>query len=85
MKIANVSDPEVQEIAKFAITEHNREIHEALVYDRVISGKTQVVAGINYKLLIRARTGHGRSTYQAIVWDQPWTKVRVLSQFIEVA
>jgi cystatin-C len=87
--IKNVNDPEVQEIARFAVAEHNRHGGGALVYVSTISGETQVVSGLNYRLLIAARPIGACSAvtdkYQAVVYDQSWTGTRQLTSFKRVA
>ncbi len=79
--IKNVSDPQVQEIASFAVTEHNKEAGTSLKLIRVVRGETQVVAGTNYRLVIAAGAGGIAKHYEAVVWDKPWEKFRKLTSF----
>ncbi|KAK4439442.1 putative MO25-like protein [Sesamum alatum] len=84
--IDNLKDPEVVEIANFAVTEHNKEASAALAFEAVVKGETQVVAGTNYRLVIAAKDGSaaGSKQYQAVVWDKPWQKFRKLVSFEEI-
>lgn len=79
--IKEPKDPYVQEIGKFAVTEHNKEAKTNLVYKTVIKGETQVVAGTNYRLIISAKDGASSDEYQAVVWDKPWEHFRNLTSF----
>ncbi|VVA93420.1 unnamed protein product [Arabis nemorensis] len=80
--IKDVSDPNVVEIAEFAISEHNKVSKPGLVYEKVVQGKQQVVAGTKYDLVIAAKNGGGRSkNYEAVVWDKPYEKFRKLESF----
>ncbi|KAK4439438.1 Cysteine proteinase inhibitor 1 [Sesamum alatum] len=85
--IDNPKDPKVVEIANFAVTEHNKEASTALVFEAVVKGETQVVAGTNYRLVIAAKDGSptGSKQYQAVVWDKPSLKFRKLVSFIEIS
>lgn len=52
--IKDLNDPHVREIGEFAVSEHNKEVEhdQKLSLRRVVRGETQVVAGINYHLLL---------------------------------
>ena len=50
--IRNISDPHVQELGEFAATVYNSQAGRNLKFLKVISGETQVVDGINYRLVI---------------------------------
>ncbi|KAL0353293.1 UNVERIFIED_CONTAM: Cysteine proteinase inhibitor 1 [Sesamum angustifolium] len=80
-------DPKVVEIANFAVTEHNKEAGSALVFQDVVKGTKQVVAGINYELVIAAGDGTPagvRLYYQARVFEQPSQKSRKLLSFQKI-
>lgn len=79
--IEDTKDSTVQEIGKFAVSEHNKEADTGLKYVDVLSGETQVVAGTNYRLVIAAKDGVVSNKYQAVVWDKPWLKFRNLTSF----
>ncbi|ONK59772.1 uncharacterized protein A4U43_C08F10480 [Asparagus officinalis] len=82
--IKNLSDPHLGEIGKFAVSEHNKEANTKLVFTKVIKGESQVVAGINYKLVIEAKdTTHNNKVgrYEVIVWEKSWKKFMKLTSF----
>ncbi|KAF3788278.1 Cysteine proteinase inhibitor 5 [Nymphaea thermarum] len=73
----------VQELGKFAVTGYNKEHHEAaaLVFVEVVEGQSQVVAGTNYKLLIKALKAGYVKHYKALVYEKPWENVKTLTSF----
>ncbi|CAL9085019.1 unnamed protein product [Musa textilis] len=81
--IKNISDPDVSEIAEFAVAEHNHEAGTNLTLCKVVKGETQVVAGINYKLVLEAKDGGAGvvSEYEAVVWEKTWEHFRRLTSF----
>lgn len=80
--IKDLSDPDVVDIANFAVAEHNkllaRSKRPTLGLSRVVKGQEQVVAGINYKLVIDASDG---KRYEVIVFERAWEHVRKLTSF----
>ncbi|MQM02141.1 hypothetical protein Taro_034904 [Colocasia esculenta] len=65
--IKNVGDPYIVEVSRFAVAEHNRQAGEALVFVGVVSGDQQVVAGMNYKVVVEAEDAAGaRKAYEAV-------------------
>nr|GME01933.1 cysteine proteinase inhibitor 1-like [Ipomoea batatas] len=79
--ISDPKAPQVVEIAKFAVDRHNEEAKANLQFESVIEGQSQVVAGMNYKLVIAAKDGGAGNKYEAVVWDKPWEKFRQLTSF----
>lgn len=65
--IENIKDPHVSEIAQFAVTEQQKQSGVKLSLVEVISGETQVVAGINFRLVLTANDGSVTKKYQAQV------------------
>ena len=82
--IKNISDPHVQEIGEFAVTEHNKQAKESLKFQSVVSGETQVVSGTNYRLVVVAEDGGVSNKYEAVVWEKPWMGFRNLTSFTRV-
>lgn len=70
--IQDVNDPHIQQVAKFAVTEHNKQAKTNLTFDSVIKGESQVVAGINYRLVIAAKNGNTVNNYLAEVYDKTY-------------
>ncbi|KAG0455193.1 hypothetical protein HPP92_024152 [Vanilla planifolia] len=80
--INNLSDPHVQEIALFAVAEHNKEGEPQLTLRRVVSGETLVVTGVDYRLVIEATAvGGSFGKYEAVVWEKSWEHFRQLTSF----
>ncbi|KAI6704631.1 hypothetical protein NL676_007593 [Syzygium grande] len=71
----------MREIAEFAVKTHNDEAKTGLEVKKVVKGETQVVAGTNYRLLIKVKDGAGMKSFKAIVWDKPWEHFRSLTSF----
>ncbi|CAO2840205.1 unnamed protein product [Amaranthus hypochondriacus] len=79
--IKNLNDPYVQEIAKYAIDEHDKEKKDHLGLVKLVKGEFQVVSGINYRLIISA---NDTLDYEAIVFDNKRLHQRRLTSFIPV-
>ncbi|KAI3697674.1 hypothetical protein L6452_30770 [Arctium lappa] len=79
--ITNVTDPTVVDNGKFAVDEHNKKYEESLKFKKMVSGESQVVAGINYNLTITAVDGSVENNYVAVVYVRPWEKFRMLVSF----
>ncbi|CAA6659170.1 unnamed protein product [Spirodela intermedia] len=76
-----VNDPHIQEIGEFAVSENNKQSGVQLVFIRVISGEKQVVAGINFRLVVEAKEGEAVHQYETLVYEQVWTGYRQLTSF----
>ncbi|KAL6542940.1 hypothetical protein OROHE_010460 [Orobanche hederae] len=60
--IKDPTKPSVVEIARFAVAEHNEQANATrLEFMSVVRGETQVVAGLNYRLVIAAKDCFGKS------------------------
>ncbi|GAA0145224.1 hypothetical protein LIER_05468 [Lithospermum erythrorhizon] len=83
--IKNPKDKYIIEIGQFAIDEHNKQAKTNLVFETVVKGEQQVVAGMNYRLYISAKDGETSNQYQAEVYDKPFgEKTRKLTSFKKV-
>ncbi|XP_024199823.1 cysteine proteinase inhibitor 1-like [Rosa chinensis] len=84
----NINDPEVKEIAEFAVSEFNKQSGKTLVFQRVVSGLDQVVEGMSYYLVIAVRDESLPTSpilnYECHVWDRPWLNFRKLESFHQV-
>ncbi|KAJ0973624.1 hypothetical protein J5N97_015589 [Dioscorea zingiberensis] len=67
--IKNLTDPHILDIAKFAVSEYNKESGSHLIFQKIVSGMYQVVAGTNYLLIIEAMDGTELSNYEAKVFE----------------
>jgi hypothetical protein len=64
------------------VAEHVKRANDGLKFGRVVSGEDQIVAGMNYFLLIQAINGDGENgIYKARVYEQSWTNTRELVSF----
>ncbi|KAJ4835801.1 hypothetical protein Tsubulata_029235, partial [Turnera subulata] len=81
--IKDLKDPHVIEIAEFAVGEYGRQAHAQLKLDKVLKGETQVVSGVNYRLVlaVKQEEGAGSKRYEAIVWEKPWANFKNLTSF----
>ncbi|KAJ4975843.1 hypothetical protein NE237_000949 [Protea cynaroides] len=79
--IKDLNETHVQEIAQFAVGEHNREYKTDLKYERVVQGESQVVAGANYRLIVAAKDGTVSNNYQAVVYERASEGLKNLTSF----
>lgn len=79
--IKNITDPHVTEIANFSVTEYDKQSGAKLTLERVIKGETQVVAGMNYRLVLAAKDESATKNYEAVVWEKTWEHFRNLTSF----
>lgn len=84
--IKDPNDAEVVMVAKFAVEEHNKKASTSLVFEKVVKGESQVVAGTNYRLDISVAGGGAASpkSYRAVVYYRPWQKYLELISFEEI-
>jgi hypothetical protein len=69
--IPDVMDPHIQELGSWAVAEHTKETNEGLTFIKVVSGKQQVVSGMNYRLIIEMANGPtSNSMYDVVVYEQ---------------
>jgi cystatin-C len=78
---ASVKDKEVVAAAKFAITAQakampapERQPPAKLELVRVMTAEQQVVAGMNYRLILSVKENGTPKTAEAVIWSQPWRK-----------
>lgn len=91
MKLGGVHDidgarnsVEIDNLARFAIEEHNKEENSLLEFARVLEAKEQVVAGKSYLLTMEASDAGKREIYEAKVWVKPWMNFKQLKEFKHV-
>lgn len=84
--ITNVNDGHVQELAAFAVSEHNNKMQDRLTLVRVVKAEQQVVSGTNYRLELSVKETNGAAaSYQAVVWEKPWQNFRQLTSFVRLS
>ncbi|KEH25405.1 putative Cystatin domain-containing protein [Medicago truncatula] len=65
----NVSDPQMIDIAKFTVTEHNKQVTEAkLKFEKLLGGLTDETV---YILAISANNGSASNIYDSLVYESP--------------
>ncbi|XVF13718.1 hypothetical protein REPUB_Repub08aG0231700 [Reevesia pubescens] len=85
--IKNISEPHVREVAEFAVSDYNKQSKASLKLKSVVEGETQVVSGINYKLVVETIDGTinwtvaGIEEYEAVVWEKAQGNSRSLTSF----
>jgi Aspartic acid proteinase inhibitor len=80
--IKNVTDQHVKSLGAFAVSEHEKVAKDNLVFVQVVSGEQQVVAGMNYRLVLETKNGDGAvAKYVAVVWEKLWANTRQLTSF----
>ncbi|KAK9715086.1 hypothetical protein RND81_06G142600 [Saponaria officinalis] len=81
--IPDLHDPHVQEIAKYAVSEHKL-TSARLEHVEIVNGESQVVAGTNYRLVISTKDGGVAENYEAVVYEKPWAHYLSLTSFVTV-
>nr|AWB97031.1 cystatin-like protein [Agapanthus praecox subsp. orientalis] len=72
---------EVEELARFAVDEHNKKENALLEFGRLVKAKEQVVAGTMYHLTVEAIEAGKKKIYEAKVWVKPWLNFKELQEF----
>ncbi|KAL3521848.1 hypothetical protein ACH5RR_014689 [Cinchona calisaya] len=69
----NPNDPLIKNIATFAVVTHNSDSNSSLEFDNVAEAQSQVVKGVNYRLVIKVNETHiienFPNVYQALVYQ----------------
>ncbi|GMI93268.1 hypothetical protein HRI_002996100 [Hibiscus trionum] len=79
--IKNVTDPHVMQIAEFAVDENNVRSGENLELMAVVRGATQVVSGMNYRMVLKATDGTTAKLYMTFVFEKAWEGYKKLDYF----
>jgi len=83
-EVGNVSNSlEMDELAKFAVDEHNGRENslDTLSFSKLVSARTQVVQGTMYYLTIEVQEDGNPKLYEAKVWVKPWENFKKLEEF----
>ncbi|XP_042461527.1 cysteine proteinase inhibitor A-like [Zingiber officinale] len=75
---------EIQELARFAVDEHNKKQNALLEFARVVKAREQVVAGTLHHLTVEAIEGGEKKLYEAKVWVKPWLNFKQVEEFRHV-
>ncbi|PRQ55794.1 putative Cystatin domain-containing protein [Rosa chinensis] len=76
---------EIEDLARFAVQEHNTKENAVLEFVRVVKTKQQVVSGTVYYLTIEATDGGQKKLFEAKVWVKPWLNFKEVQEFKPVA
>ncbi|KAI3800706.1 hypothetical protein L1987_28800 [Smallanthus sonchifolius] len=73
---------EIDDLARFAVDEHNKKENKMLKLARVVKVQEQVVAGTLHHLTLEVDDDEGiKKIYQAKVWVKPWLNFKELQEF----
>ncbi|RWV83646.1 hypothetical protein BHE74_00053358 [Ensete ventricosum] len=76
---------ETEQLARFAVDEHNKKENALLEFVRVVKAKEQVVAGTLHHLTVEAVDAGKKKVYKAKVWVKPWLNFKELQEFRHAA
>ncbi|KAI3461192.1 hypothetical protein Pfo_017855 [Paulownia fortunei] len=69
------------DLARFAVDEHNKKQNTLLEFKKVTNVKEQVVAGTIYYITLVAAEGGKNKVYEAKVWVKPWLNFKEVQEF----
>ncbi|CAL0307479.1 unnamed protein product [Lupinus luteus] len=72
---------EIQELARFAVEDHNKKENMDLEFVKVISVKEQVVEGMAYYITLEAKDCESNKIYETKIWDRPWLNLKEVKEF----
>ncbi|KAL8544968.1 hypothetical protein ACS0TY_005251 [Phlomoides rotata] len=72
---------EVNDLARFAVDQHNSKQNTLLEFKKVTNVKEQVVAGTAYYITMEVADGGQKKTYEAKVWVKPWMNFKEVQEF----
>ncbi|KAL4560552.1 hypothetical protein LXL04_032705 [Taraxacum kok-saghyz] len=73
---------EMENLARFAVEEHNKKENTLLQFSRLVKAKEQVVAGMLYHLTLEATDADGNiKVYDTKVWVQQWNNFKQVQEF----
>ncbi|CAN6973585.1 unnamed protein product [Brassica oleracea var. botrytis] len=75
---------EIDDIALFAVQEHNKRENGVVELVRVLKATEQVVAGKLYSLTLEVIEAGEKKIYEATVWVKPWMNFKQLQEFKNV-
>ncbi|XP_074566976.1 multicystatin-like [Curcuma longa] len=68
--IVDTQDPNVQKVAKFAVSEYAKQQGQSFELADVVAAQRQVVAGLKYRLLLVAKTPTGNVSKYGVLVDE---------------
>ncbi|CAM0883197.1 unnamed protein product [Alopecurus aequalis] len=79
--VGQENDLNVNDLARFAVTEHNNKENALLEFENVVKVRQQVVAGTMYYITVQVKEGGAKKLYEAKVWEQKWNNFKELQDF----
>jgi cystatin-C len=78
----SVKNPQVMGAAEFAVGEINKRSNSLTPYvgEEIFAASSQVVAGMNYRLVLRLKRGEILETHEAVVYFIPWLNSMELTE-----
>ncbi|GFP94247.1 cysteine proteinase inhibitor [Phtheirospermum japonicum] len=72
---------EIEDLARFAVDEHNKKQNSLLEFKKVTNVKEQTVAGNMYYITLEAADGGQKKVYEAKVWVKAWMNFKEVQEF----
>ncbi|KAE8671892.1 Cysteine proteinase inhibitor 6 [Hibiscus syriacus] len=72
---------ELENLARFAVDEHNKKGNAMVEFVRLVKASEQVVAGTLHHLTLEAMDAGKKKLYEAKVWVKPWMDFKELQEF----
>ncbi|PWA81787.1 cystatin A [Artemisia annua] len=79
--INNLNGIEIQNLARFALDQHNKKENSLLKFVRLVKAKEQVVAGMLYHMTLEANDAGKTKVYETKVWVKPWMNFKEMTEF----
>ncbi|QCE04283.1 cathepsin F [Vigna unguiculata] len=71
----------IENLARFAVDQYNKNENANLEFVRVIDAKEQVVEGFIYYITLEAKDGESKNVYEVKVWERSWLNSIELLEF----
>ncbi|XP_042472299.1 cysteine proteinase inhibitor-like [Zingiber officinale] len=78
------NNTEIQELARFAVDEHNKKQNALLEFARVVKAREQVVTGTLHHLTVEEVEGGEKKLYEPKVWVKTWLNFKQVEEFKHV-
>ncbi|KAK2377573.1 cysteine proteinase inhibitor [Trifolium repens] len=72
---------EIDNLALFAVQEHNIKQNGVLEFVRVLNAKKQVVSGTLYDITLETKDGSKQKVYEAKILEKPWLNFKEVQEF----
>ena len=79
--IGDPKDKHVMEIGQFAVMEYKKRSNSALKFESVDKCETQLVSGINYRLILVVKDEPSTMKFEVVVWEKLRENFKSLTSF----